>query len=298
MTHQQALTREQLEAVTREALGPAAVLRSARELTEGTFNTAYALHLADGRQVVLKVAPPPEAPVLTYERHLLHTEALCLRAFAERTTVPVPRLLHVGSGSAGLARDHVLTSLVPGASWASQAHAVSPAERRRLRHQLGGHVAAMHRVTGEGPFGYPAPGSPLTGPTWVEAYQRIIAALVDDAARYGAQLPLPAQEVGHRLAEAAETALVPVQVPCWCTSTCGRATSSSTGARADRSSPGSSTTSAPSGPTPRSTSPPWRCSGTSARTRTSSPATAAPAARSSWTPPPATGCTCTGRTWR
>ena len=213
MSYEEPLAQEQLEAVAREALGSEVVLRSARELTEGTFNTAYALHLADGRQVVLKVAPPPDVPVLTYERHLLRTEALCLRTFARRTTVPVPQLLHVGSTSAAAPRDYVLTSLVPGASWASRAEAMAPAERRRLRRQLGRHVAAMHQVTGEERFGYPAPGSPLTGRTWAGAYQRIIAALVDDAKRYGAQLPLPAEEIGQRLSAAAETALVPIQVP-------------------------------------------------------------------------------------
>ena len=213
MPYKQPLTQEQLEAITREALGPRAVLREARELTEGTFNSAYALHLTDGRRAVLKVAPPPDAPVLTYEQHLLHTEALCLRTFAARTAVPVPQLLRSGGGSAAVSRDYVLTTVVPGASWASRAEAMDPAERRQLRHQLGGHVAAMHAVTGQGPFGYPAPGSPLTGRTWVEAYQRIIWALVDDAERYGARLPLPAGEIGQRLTAAAGTALVAVQVP-------------------------------------------------------------------------------------
>lgn len=122
-------------------------------------------------------------------------------------------MLHVSTGTADLPSEHLVTTLVPGASWASQTKDLTPDDRRALRHQLGRHVAAMHHVTGPGPFGYPAPGSPLTGPTWTVAYQRIVTALLDDATRYGARLPRPVEEIHDLLTTAADDLLGVIEVP-------------------------------------------------------------------------------------
>ena len=196
--------RAELEQVVAE-LG--ARLLGVQELTEGTFNAAYALTLTDGRELVLKVAPPPGTPLLTYERDLLGTEALCLRRFAGR--VPVPELVAAGTTPTG--RGYVLTSVLPGASWSSQAAAVTPAQRRYLRRQVGRHLAAMHTVTREGRFGYPS--GPLAGATWPVAYRRIIEALLMDAARFGVELPLSADQVRARLYPAADELLAGVTTP-------------------------------------------------------------------------------------
>ncbi|WP_222193225.1 phosphotransferase family protein [Modestobacter italicus] len=196
--------------VVREALGPEAVVRGARELTEGTFNSAYALTLADGRELVLKVAPPPGTPLLTYERHLLSTEADCLRAFAERTSAPLPELVAAGVSAQG--REYLLTSLLPGASWSSQAERIDGRQRATLRRQVGRHVAAMHSVTGDGPFGYPGRAE-LSAPTWTGAYQQVVDALLADAARYAVDLPRPAAEIGERLHAAADASLGAVTTP-------------------------------------------------------------------------------------
>jgi aminoglycoside phosphotransferase (APT) family kinase protein len=60
------------------------------ELGHGWFNVAYRMRLADGRTVVLKIAPPPGVEVMTYERGAMATELAALRLIAEHTGVPVP----------------------------------------------------------------------------------------------------------------------------------------------------------------------------------------------------------------
>ena len=208
MTVAGAVGRADLEAVA-AALG--SDVAAVRELTEGTFNAAYLLELADGRRVVVKVEPEPGTPVLTYEDTLLHTEALCLRTFGARTAVPVPRLLHTGRTGGG--REYVVTSVLPGASWFSRRERIDGPVRRVLRRQVGELVAGLHTVTGDGGFGYPAPGSALTAPTWAGAYQRIVAALLADADRFGVRLPRPAGEIGALLRAAAAEHLADVRTP-------------------------------------------------------------------------------------
>ncbi len=64
--------------------------RWADELGHGWFNVAYVIRLRDGRRVVLKIAPPPTVPVMTYERGAMRTEIAALQLIKESTSVPVP----------------------------------------------------------------------------------------------------------------------------------------------------------------------------------------------------------------
>ncbi|WNM24401.1 phosphotransferase family protein [Demequina capsici] len=66
----------------------------AHEITEGWFNVAYRIRLRDGRQTVLKIAPPSDVPVLTREVGMMRAELEAMRLVAEHTTVPVPRIDH------------------------------------------------------------------------------------------------------------------------------------------------------------------------------------------------------------
>ncbi|WP_051765904.1 aminoglycoside phosphotransferase family protein [Saccharothrix syringae] len=167
------LTADRLDALARRALG--APLAAHVELTEGMFNTAYRLTAADGREAVLKVAPPPDVPLLTYERDLMSTEALAFRLMAERG-LPVPEVLLHEDGL-------LLMTALRGAPW--HAAGLSGVERAALRRELGGVVRRLHGITGE-VFGY------VQGPngaTWREAFGNMVAAVLADARRFGVELP-------------------------------------------------------------------------------------------------------------
>ncbi len=57
----------------------------AEEITHGWFNVAYRIRLRDGRQVVLKIAPPSDVAVLT-ARGMMRTELAAMALVRERTT--------------------------------------------------------------------------------------------------------------------------------------------------------------------------------------------------------------------
>jgi hypothetical protein len=66
-------TREQIESIVvrvYNGLGLAADEDAITELKQGWFNAAYNLRLADGREVILKIAPPQSAKVMLYEKIL------------------------------------------------------------------------------------------------------------------------------------------------------------------------------------------------------------------------------------
>ncbi len=79
--------------VVRDAFGPDARLDSVREFHDGWFNAAYELVLGDGRALVMKVAPPPDVEVLTYERDIVHAGIEALRLVRENTDAPVPTVV-------------------------------------------------------------------------------------------------------------------------------------------------------------------------------------------------------------
>ncbi|MET8852874.1 aminoglycoside phosphotransferase family protein [Amycolatopsis sp. NPDC004625] len=175
--------------LTASGIDPAAVV-SAEDIGGGTYNRAVRLRLADGRRLVLKIAPA--GPGLTYEHDLLATEA----AFYRLASGPLPSV--VGEGPAFL-----LMTEVPGEPWNR-----TPGAGPHLRTELGKIVAGLHETTGDG-FGYLQ--DPLH-PTWFSAFTAMVDAVLADAVRYGVRLPRPAAEIAH-LVRRHEPLLAPVTTP-------------------------------------------------------------------------------------
>lgn len=63
-----------------------------KELTEGFYNVAYEVVLPDCA-VILKIAPPTSAKILSYEKNIMKAEVDGLRLVEKMTKVPVPKVL-------------------------------------------------------------------------------------------------------------------------------------------------------------------------------------------------------------
>ncbi|MEV8335706.1 phosphotransferase family protein [Streptomyces niveus] len=169
----------------------------------GTYNTLHRVALSDGGRVILKLAPDKDAARLTYEGELLVNEDEFYRCADGATGVPVPEVLH-------LAADSLLMSELPGDPWAASAAGMGDAEHDRLRRELGALVAELHTVTGTR-FGYPSEAVP-TAPTWRAAFGEMLEAVLGDAERFGARLPVSVERV-RALVRGAAPALDEVTVP-------------------------------------------------------------------------------------
>lgn len=173
------------------------------EIGGGTFNTTYRI-VADGRRLVLKIAPP-EVAGLSYERDLLSTEAEFHRAAAY--ALPVPEVVHADSSKSLVPSDWLLMTERPGVNWFEHAEQLAP-HRGVLRLQLGAAVARLHRVTGKA-FGYPQ-GDPA--PDWPSAFTSMVKAVLDDAVAHGVELPVSADRV-RAVLDAAQEELADVREP-------------------------------------------------------------------------------------
>lgn len=187
MTTTPRLSRTELDAILASCGLPTSQITSVTELTEGTFNTAYRIRRTTGPGLVLKIAPPADTPMLSYERDLMHAEVEFYRAAAPLGTIP--NLLHADFTHTITDADLLLMTEVPGRSWHSLRADLTPADRARLRHDLGRQVAALHRITGPA-FGYRrAPGTPLAS-SWPEAVGAMFRILFADADRFAVTLPM------------------------------------------------------------------------------------------------------------
>jgi aminoglycoside phosphotransferase (APT) family kinase protein len=147
------------------------------ELSHGWFNVAYRIRLRDGAQVVLKIAPPAEVEVLTYERGAMATELAAIRMIHEHTTVPVPAV-HFADCSRELCdADYFFMEFVDASNFGIVKEQLPAAERDRYNEALGAVTRELNSITGSG-FG------PLAGP-FVASWRAWFTSMVEDVLRDG-----------------------------------------------------------------------------------------------------------------
>ena len=182
-SYQLHLDDEQLAGVLAAAGIEPSRLSSRTELGEASYNTAYRLRLTDGSGLVLKVAPDPSMPGLSYERDLMRIETLFYRTAFD--ALPVPEVVHADFSRTVIDSNFLLMTELPGQNWYGQRDSLAGPDRERLRRDLGGLVAGLHRITGPG-FGYP---QGELASSWRVAFLAMVEALLADALRWDTPLP-------------------------------------------------------------------------------------------------------------
>ncbi|HEY2672602.1 MAG TPA: aminoglycoside phosphotransferase family protein [Rugosimonospora sp.] len=159
-------------------------------MTGGSFAAVWRVHLDDGRRVVLKVGPPPEVPLLRYERRMIAAEARYFRLVAARAPrVPVPPVLYYGADPRVLDGDWLFTGLLRGRSLPELSRAEPGIDTAGARADFGAAMADVHTVTGDR-FGYD--DNRTSAPTWRAAFTALIDDLIADAADWAVELPITA----------------------------------------------------------------------------------------------------------
>lgn len=155
------------------------------ELKEGWFNVAYCVRLSDGREIILKIAPPPDAEVLTYERNIMATEVASMRRVAQNPAIPVPEIFYFDSTRDLCDSDYFFMEKLSGENYGLARASISPETQARLDEQMGAIVRAINGFTGAY-YGYD--GNPdLRAATWKEAFLKICDSVLEDGCRKNAE---------------------------------------------------------------------------------------------------------------
>ena len=177
-------TREQIESMAVRAfngLGLAVGEDAITEMKQGWFNAAYNVRLADGREVVLKIAPPQGAEVMIYEKNIMTTEVASMRLVHENPAIPVPEIYFFDTAHDLCDSDYFFMEKIC-ADNLEQVRASLPA---KTQEDIDFHIGEIIREINTFPgtyFGYD--GNPdLRAKTWKEAFIKIVESVLEDAAR-------------------------------------------------------------------------------------------------------------------
>ncbi len=174
-------------------------LISVRELTDGWFNTAYHITMGnDPVQTVLKVGPPAEAAILTYEKNVLRAEVQAMKLVATDPHIPMPRVSFDDFSRTHLPYDYYFMDFIEGATWDKIRDTLSPEQNNIIEYQLGQITARINAFEGTS-FGYYASGPEFDN--WPDAFHWMCASLYADARRFQIALELSEREFFDKFAE-------------------------------------------------------------------------------------------------
>jgi aminoglycoside phosphotransferase (APT) family kinase protein len=182
------LTRTEIQALLQEALGREAELSGCEEFTDGWFSAVYGLRLADGRELVLKLAPAAGLTLLRYEFELMRTEI----SFYERAAaagLPVPRIV-----SADPERGYLLMERLHGTPLATLKPALAAAELASSRAEIGRFAARLHGIAGPR-FGYPRRDGRTQSASWSVSFMAFVEDVLADAVDFGTELPVAPERI-------------------------------------------------------------------------------------------------------
>ncbi|MEV6304532.1 aminoglycoside phosphotransferase family protein [Actinoplanes sp. NPDC051861] len=166
------------------------------ELGHGWFNVAYRIRLRDGAEVVLKIAPPPDVEVMTYEHGAMGIELASLRLVTERTSVPVPHVDYADQSHELCDADYFFMPYIDADNFGIVQESLPAAERDAYNEALGAANRELNSIRGAG-FG------PLAGPadpSWRACFTRMIGDVLADGERRAVDLGHGYQEIRQLIA--------------------------------------------------------------------------------------------------
>lgn len=183
------LDRADIAAIIRERLrtGDTRVVEH-EEFVDGFFNAVHAVALADGRRLVVKVAPDRDLRLLRYEVDLMATEIECFER-ASSVGVPMPKVW-VADPDAGL----MIMERLHGVSLPKAKESMTAPELLALRREIGALSARLNTAEGDR-FGYPRKSGRTASASWADSFQAMVDDLLADADELGAALPRPTAEI-------------------------------------------------------------------------------------------------------
>src|SRR6266498_440482 len=177
-------TREQIECMAVHVFNGiklAAGEDTITELKQGWFNAAYNVKLADGREVILKIAPPQDAEVMIYEKYIMSTEVASMRMVKRNPSIPVPEIYGFDDAHDLCDSDYFFMEKIYGDNL-EQVKASLPAETQEsIDLHIGKIIWEINSFPGTY-FGYDG-NSDLRANTWKEAFIKIVESILEDAAR-------------------------------------------------------------------------------------------------------------------
>jgi aminoglycoside phosphotransferase (APT) family kinase protein len=158
-------------------------VKSITPLGNGEFNAAYKVTCDNGNSYALKIAPPDDAQVLTYEKNMMESEVFWYKQMHDNTDILCPEV-YVSDFSKKIIKSNCfIMQLMEGEPlWAVN---FTDDEHENVQRQKIGMLAKIHRIKND-KYGYRQSG---LHDTWFEALKAMASNLVSDCKKLGYETP-------------------------------------------------------------------------------------------------------------
>ncbi len=152
-------------------------------LGDGEFNAAYKVTCESGKEYVLKIAPPKEASVLSYEKNMMDSEVFWYRQMKDNTDILCPDIYAVDFSCEIIKSNCFIMQLMHGEPlWKCD---FSKSEAEKVQADKIGMLAAIHGIWND-QYGYRQSG---LHDSWYEAIRSMAMNLVRDCKEIGYETP-------------------------------------------------------------------------------------------------------------
>lgn len=147
-------------------------------LGAGEYNAVFCA-VSGGNEYVIKIAPPPEVEVLTYEKNIMQSEVYWYRLIEENTDIRIPQIYFEDFSRKIIPCDYFIMEKVSGQTLNKVE--LSTEEREYVRAEISKMLAQLHGIRGE-KFGYIQNG---LYDNWYLALKSFFQNLIIDCERVG-----------------------------------------------------------------------------------------------------------------
>jgi aminoglycoside phosphotransferase (APT) family kinase protein len=190
------LTDTEMTAITMKALGKA--VTAVKELTDGWANAAYKVVLEDGQAVIVKVAPPSDTKMMSYEKGLMRTEVEVLRLVKQAGNVPVPDVLAHDATELLVDCEYFIMETLEGEPYNKMKNSLTEEQRNRIDYQLGVYNFQLNEIRGER-FGLYAVNDE-SATSWRETFHRLLLGVLADGEQERVRLPADYATIRNEIA--------------------------------------------------------------------------------------------------
>lgn len=181
------LSNDQILQLVKTHFGENSEIKSIKELKGGFFNSAYAIErINEEDAIILKVSAQKSSRLLTYEKDLMRTEVEVYRLLAEKTTVPIPKLLAFDFSRIIVPCDYFFMSRLTGETMNHVR--LSKSENEEIQKELADYIAQIHGIQGTY-FGYFSQDSDTQYTSWKKAFLHMFDDLLKDGMERNIRLP-------------------------------------------------------------------------------------------------------------
>ena len=167
---------------------PTDQIKSISELKDGYFNVAYKIEALE-RKMVLKIAPVETMAVMTHEKNIMATEVEVMGIVAERTELPVAKVLYYDNSRSLCNGDYFFMEFLEGENFADKQGKMTIEEEAEIHYQIGHYTRLINQICGER-FGYY--GQPdKQGSNWYGVFRSMLEDTYSDAKRKDILMPVP-----------------------------------------------------------------------------------------------------------